>query len=492
MSKEELSSEEKRSRDAFKAETARRNKMTQDREVALTSSFKRCNLKKDYHDAKELEAQLLKTKLDGRFYSADLMNILFCIFDTILFAPSADDEGFREASPNVNQIFEKMRRIGAESVSGFAFLSSFKDLDNMFVIKVPRNPNDDELYHEYFIGIGCTNELRKIMPNYAYIFGAFKCLPPVLSPTDNKKLLEFCAHGDKKKYVNYIIYEKVEGDDMKKLSANCTFKEFFSWFIQLILAIMIGASECGFTHYDLHTENVIMRPWRGNTGVGEPLKSFWIPYKLPSGEIFYIKTNKIATMIDFGRSHIQMTDPTGQVEHFGVSGFEGYGAFSDVARPWYDIYKFLGFALFDMLQAENYECLDKALPLFQLIDDRDFIRSKKELYDMIVKEWDEYYTYSNDVLDTETEYTLLNYLEEIGKEYPREFDDIIFEGKIGGPKPKGVILDCEKFCPSASQIEKDLTGETSSRSSSPGSINPTSSLVERKKSPTVLTEYKKN
>lgn len=447
------------------SESARRNKVLQNQEIALTSAFKRCNLSRKYSDVDELEAALLKTELDGKFYNADLMHTLFCIFDMVLYAPPEEGRGFNEANPNIGKIFEKMRRIGAESVSGYAFLSSFKELENMFVIKAPQDPKNDELYHEFFVGLVATNDLRKITPNFAYIFGAFKCLPPKLNPNDNKKLLEFCAHGDDSKYVNYVIYEKIEGEDMAKLTKTCTFHEYFSWILQIVFATHIGFVGTGYTHYDLHDENVIMRPWRGNEGVGEPLKNFWIPYKMPDGRTLYVKTNKIATIIDFGRTHIELEDDNNDIEHFGVFGFESFGVFEDIARPWYDIYKILGFSMYHMLENKNFKCLDQALPLLRIIDP-SFSGPKEVLYKKLKDDREDFFVYSDDLTPFEEEHDLTFFMLEMERLFPQHWSNSFFES--GDPsqendEPDGEILDCEAHCPSAKFFENAISSNTSSQ-----------------------------
>ena len=132
-----------------------------------------------------MKAALIAKDLEPRFHEASFMAVLFCIFDVILFSPVPSSSGIRETNDKITNIFQDIRRIGAESVEGFALMSSFKQFDDMFVIKVPRNPENDRLFHEYFIGISCTNELRNIIPNYAYILGAFKCMPPTIG-TDKR------------------------------------------------------------------------------------------------------------------------------------------------------------------------------------------------------------------------------------------------------------------------------------------------------------------
>lgn len=437
------------------------------RELTLSSSVKKCNLRSVYTDVDQIKAELLKTELDGRFHSAQLMTVLFCMFDTLLYSPMSTSDGGRVGSDEVNKVFQEMRRIGAESVSGFALLSSFKDIENMFVVKVPRNPLNDDLYHEYFVAIACTNNLRQTIPNFAYVLGAFKCLPPVFS--NDQRILEFCGKGNETNYVNYVIYEKVEGEDMAKRAQDCSFMDFLSWFIQIILATHIANEACDFTHYDLHSENVIMRPWRGNDGVGPPLNTFWIPYSLSDGSTIYVKSNRIATQIDFGRAHIRVGG-----DDFGYFGTEKYGVFPDAGRPWYDVYKFLGFSMYDMLTKGNMTCLDSSLLLYKIINTNLKNAPKAQIYQEIRNEINDYFVFDPEMTEFEQNSTLLDYLDAIAEAYPREWAALISE-----TEPRGQILECERMvCPTTQRFEVELSSGAGAGISAENNLVEAMNLVE--------------
>lgn len=409
------------------------------RELELISTYKKCNVRGDIRNIEDLKQKLIEADLDKRFYEASIMATMFCLFDVVLYAPDESavggqllaQGGFPETSRQITQVFTHLRRIGAESVDGVALLSGFGELDNMFIIKAPKDPQKDEMIHEYFIGVTCTNAMRRWTPNYAYILGAFKCQPPIVQP--DKRVSQWCGRGDRSTYVNYIVYEKIPGVELKQEAATCSFDEYFTWFIQLGFALQMGSEKCGFTHYDLHSENVLMRTWSH--------RDFIIPYETPAG-ILYVRTNKIATMIDFGRSHVQVGG-----EGFGVYGFEGHGVFPSETRPWYDIYKVLMFSLYDMLQSGNRRCLERALPLLQLIDDREFKKTPEELLSQINEERRTFFTFSREVLPIERpggeQKTLWTYLAEVERKFPNEWKRTI----SATPIPGVPILACEGFKP---------------------------------------------
>ena len=56
--------------------------------------------------------------------------------------------------------------------------------------------------HEAFIGLAGTNQLRKEIPNFSFIYGAFKCDGPIM-PGKGKEVKQFCT-GESKSPVTYV------------------------------------------------------------------------------------------------------------------------------------------------------------------------------------------------------------------------------------------------------------------------------------------------
>src|SRR5690606_31884194 len=90
---------------------------------------------------------------------------------------------------------------------------------------------------------------------------------------------------------------------------------------------------------DLHTNNVLVR--ESPDGPGTLVA---IPYETEVGKIEYLLTPGIATVIDYGFSHI-MTSVQGRQEHFGRSNLLPYSIFPDRPWPLHDAYKVLLFSL---------------------------------------------------------------------------------------------------------------------------------------------------
>ena len=94
----------------------------------------------------------------------------------------------------------------------------------------------DQSLREYLIGLKIINPLRKITPCFLHTLGAFK-------------------HTD-----TCIIYESVEGKTLAvMLQEGLSFTNWLCLFIQILLSLEVAQRRTGFTHYDLHAKNVVVR-----------------------------------------------------------------------------------------------------------------------------------------------------------------------------------------------------------------------------------------
>jgi len=128
---------------------------------------------------------------------------------------------------------------------------------------------------EYFIGVFCCNKLRKLIPNFSYVLGTFK-LFSIQQPTIS------------------IIYEKIPGLTFEHIirSKEFTYKDCLSYFIQILLSLLVAQNEYGYVHNDLHTNNIILRDI-----IGQQTIKYFI-----NGTTYSLNVNKIATIIDYGQS----------------------------------------------------------------------------------------------------------------------------------------------------------------------------------------------
>lgn len=273
--------------------------------------------------------------------NASIHDNISCTLDAIIYEgkePGLYSPLMRE---RIRNWFPHLKQIGPESVEGYALASSFSQDSNLFVIKAPRNPKNDELVHEAVVGFYALNKLRHVLPNYMYVYGYTKCSPPALK---NKEAITWCSSSNPA--VSYLITENIRdsvsiGDFV--VDSKITPNDFLAVFLQLINALNLAYKHYGYTHYDLHRGNVMIRKYKNIVA---------IPYFGTSGNIQgYIASRYVPYIIDYGYSCVNI----GGVG-FGKIGLENYGVTSQ-PFPMFDTYKIIGF-----LAEEAYRSSHIAVP----------------------------------------------------------------------------------------------------------------------------------
>ena len=238
----------------------------------------------------------------------------------------------------IHNSFYEIAKIGAISEFSNVWLSNFRNNKNLFILKTPKDLEADNLlYHEFFIGVICLNKLRQWIPNFVYTFGIFRCGEPEMKSLDYSNLL--CGYGNK---VNYLILENIrEGQTWKSvISQNINTEFVLSYIVQLTIALHWALENCDFSHHDLHGANILMK----HIAIYRPSYIFMPLTKNKEEGGYYIRTNYIPMIIDFGTSHIKYLD-----EDFGYLDRYGYNNSS----PADDLYKLLGNTLLIIYNSGN-------------------------------------------------------------------------------------------------------------------------------------------
>ncbi len=325
-----------------------------------------------------LNPKLFKELLMEYAYDPMVLRGTTCIIDSLL-----QDSKYLSYQDRLKEYLLNLKRIGVETtaVSGYTMTASLLTADSLFVLKVPKPGADLDMTHELFIGLLGTNQLRKEVLNFAYVYGGFMCSGPMINP-QSQQVENYCSSDSPE--VKYVIYENIAPSiSMKQYVKTCTGREFTEKYLQILFALNTANWMIDFTHFDLHVENVLLRkfPGRGKmilkytTGIG----------KKSLEEDWYLTTDSVATIIDYGLSHIQYQDSgklktSGTIgitgKHFGNSGWRRqFNILSDESFPLHDAFKFLFNAMFHMLYRytpdgriepepkPNYDAFDEALKL---------------------------------------------------------------------------------------------------------------------------------
>lgn len=254
---------------------------------------------------------------------------------------------------------------------------------SLFLLKAPLNPASAaqrDGTHEAFVGFFALNQLRNIIPNFMYTYAAFRCTPPVLpysvgaataTPTGAKgsKLIDaWCSLNDPT-HTNNVTYTLIENlantktgktlslKDLIESGGRKTIEEFMSLLAQIVAALGVAWETCEFTHYDLHVENVLVRETNhGPSGNSEVV----IEYDLrDEGKTFKIRCGSIATIIDYGMSHVKVGDV-----HFGHASdaLMNFGVLRDRGNSFFDVFKIVCFSISSFQPREREMLYDLLFP----------------------------------------------------------------------------------------------------------------------------------
>lgn len=399
-------------------------------EYNLIRRCKACDKKhsKDLEKRKsEIDANKLKEKLDSDFYNPALLKELLCITESTSYYPEFDI-GNQMMNEKIRSYFTNLEQIGAKSGEGVAMSSSFLDVKKVFVVKTNKPGNESSLLHELVIGVYGTNKLRDHIPNFSYIFGGFKCSPPSID--EKGQVDSFCLNNNEA--VNYVLYEFIDNAvSLKEYIKNCTGKQFLSCYLQVVMALKLAKEKIDYSHYDLHTENIMMRkvPKYGSK------YQIGYPTGLDTNKEIYVTTDIVPTFIDYGFSHIKHDGID-----YGRVGFEVLSIFSDKSWIFHDLYKLLLFSTDDAINSGNIEVLEVCRKIFLFFNTKDNL-------DVVTK--NQITKYFSFPLFNETEkLTVEDYFDFIIKQFnPSELDFISEQLNSSIP-----ILSCQSFCETSKEI----------------------------------------
>lgn len=322
----------------------------------------------------ELDTRRYGAELDHAFFDPSVVQATQCLVGSII---QLSDSSL-QSNTVIREWFTNLRRVGGETSNGYAFRA---DLDtgtgsiaSFMVLKTPRRLDRqrafDEIRHEAVVGKCGVNQLRyEGVPNFVLIYGTLACSIPFLSVT-KLQVASWCeADGVTEDHTTYLLCENIPTlYNMRNFleSPDFNLTTFTQYLLQLAFALRAAYFKCGFTHYDLHDENVLIRPVSR-----EP---FYLKYAGPGGDYWILSPGNVATIIDYGMSHIEV-DVNGVREHLGTisTNMEQFGIYRHRAHPLSDIYKLLCFCLIRMRHGSAFNSICKLLTFFDSVDSIDQI-----------------------------------------------------------------------------------------------------------------------
>jgi len=389
---------------------------------------KKDELQKLRSNMPNIDAQLLQEYSINELYNDDVLTAAKCVINSLFYTKIDNDD--LTYNIFIKQYIHNLTKIGKKSASGFAFNADFKDVSDMFIIKTIQNyEQDEDLLHELMVGLYGTNRLRPFIPNFAYIYGGFKCSPPIFG--ENDEVVDWCNNN--KNSVNYILYENVNPSiSIKEFISKCSVDEFLNIFLQILYALDFAHKKIDFTHYDLHGSNILLRI----PNPDEPDKLYQIPYKTENGWE-YITTRYIPTFIDYGMSHFRNESLKREenIDNFGI--FNCLYLSINPNRSWimYDVYKIL---MWIFIHADNPDNTNK--PVADVIRYiYKFFNYEDDLETLIEEQYELYYSipYTEDTYNL---FTIDKLIKHIKSNKSLNFDFISKE------RNSEQLLKCEDLC----------------------------------------------
>jgi len=243
--------------------------------------------KMDNYDPSLVNEISLQKEINEKFYDPEVMHTTLCIAqNTIRLSKNVNN--------NIHLFIHNLKRIGKKSVYGYALSASFKNADDFFILKSPQDYHDNlVIYQELAVGLYGTNALREFIPNFVYVYGGFDCSSPFIIG-DN--VINWCNLNEKENF-QYVMYENVKDSVTFNdfIRNGCSENDFLNNYLQILLALNLAYDKINFTHYDLHSDNILIRKLPSKRS---------IKYNLNNRDV-YVNGSTVATIIDYGMSRFE-------------------------------------------------------------------------------------------------------------------------------------------------------------------------------------------
>lgn len=229
------------------------------------------------------------------------------------------------------------------------------------------NTENFDIIHEILMGLELVNRAKYFLPNYPFTYGLGYC-------NMNNKLNEKCVIGKNIDSENVpmsfieFVDNSITLDDFIREESDVFYQNFNNVYLQLFNALNILYMINGFfTHYDLHTSNVLIK--KLETPILIPIYIFNKKEELE--DIYYIKTNFVVYIIDYGLSTYLSYESLLKEYNHRTKNYNGmklesirkdfiYGnryfekTFNSYEQDHtYDIYKIIGFSIHNFCKKEH-------------------------------------------------------------------------------------------------------------------------------------------
>ena len=160
--------------------------------------------------------------LSHRFWDATIMRSLQCVV-----------ENAARLSSTPSSVLQNGKKLLTSGSSGVVSSSTTRYGFPLIIKTSGTRSGKKDLRNEYFVGI-TTNKLRPLTPCFEFVYAHYSSTLAVENITGR------------------TLYEWIATDSIST-------RQFLGVFAQLLLSLEVAQRECGFTHFDLHVNNVLVR-----------------------------------------------------------------------------------------------------------------------------------------------------------------------------------------------------------------------------------------
>lgn len=160
--------------------------------------------------------------LSRHFWDAKIMRSLQCVV-----------ENAARLSSTPSSVLQNGKKLLTSGSSGVVSSSNTQYGFPLILKTSGTRSGKKDLWNEYFVGI-TTNKLRPLTPCFEFVYAHYSSTLAVENITGR------------------TLYEWIATDSIST-------RQFLGVFAQLLLSLEVAQRECGFTHFDLHVKNILVR-----------------------------------------------------------------------------------------------------------------------------------------------------------------------------------------------------------------------------------------
>jgi len=216
---------------------------------------------------------------------------------------------------NFDYAISPIQRLGKPSVNGFVKEIAYekKGYKAHSILKSSQEPTADNLVYEYLVGIKFVNRIVKQFPCFVQTYGLYfydspeswKVMKGTVSTNKShlkhitiQNSIDYGKACKESKYAAILIQHVKDAKPLSDLLSVGTYTRFIKNNLLYVLFIVyqaLASLSTVFTHYDLHTGNVLLY---------EPVKGKYIQYNYhqADGSTIVFFSPYVVKIIDYGRS----------------------------------------------------------------------------------------------------------------------------------------------------------------------------------------------